>query len=128
MKFGLRASLSAKGFRANARKARDHIRINHGDGSVNRSPSPELRTALQRLREVRSERPEGERVTESFAAWRERIADALDSLAGVLIYQEDRRRAAAEAAAARAESERIRAELRKLQRHSRFGNPNAETA
>jgi Lon protease-like protein len=76
--------------------------------------SPELRAALQRLREVRSERPRGERETESFAAWRERIADALDSLAGVLIYQEDRQRAAAEAVAARAEAERIRAELNQL--------------
>ncbi|MFE9454568.1 hypothetical protein [Streptomyces sp. NPDC006739] len=76
--------------------------------------SPELRAALQRLREVRSERPPGERETESFAAWRERIADALDSLAGVLIYQEDRQRAATEAAAARAEAERIRSELNQL--------------
>ncbi|MFF8639737.1 hypothetical protein [Streptomyces sp. NPDC015345] len=76
--------------------------------------SPELRAALQRLREVRSKRPQGERETESFAAWREMIADALDSLAGVLIYQEDRQRAAAEAAAARAEAERIRVELDKL--------------
>ncbi|AWL40122.1 hypothetical protein B9S64_20100 [Streptomyces sp. SM18] len=73
--------------------------------------SPELRAALQRLREVRSERPWGECETESFAAWRERIADALDSLAGVLIYQQDRERAAAEAAAARTEAERIRADL-----------------
>lgn len=82
---------------------------------VNLMPvSPELRAALQRLREVRSERPLGERETESFAAWREIIADALDSLAGVLIYQEDRQRAAAEAAAARAEAERIRVELDKL--------------
>ncbi|GAT85323.1 hypothetical protein STXM2123_6024 [Streptomyces sp. F-3] len=35
----------------------------------------------------------------------------MDSLAGVLIYQEDRQRAAAEAAAARAEAARIRAAL-----------------
>jgi hypothetical protein len=76
--------------------------------------SPELRTALKKLREVRSEKPPGGRETESFAAWRERIADALDSLAGVLIYQEDRQRAAAEAAAARAEAEGIRAELDQL--------------
>ncbi|MGC0377660.1 hypothetical protein [Streptomyces sp. SAI-229] len=38
----------------------------------------------------------------------------LDSLAGFLIHQEDRQRAAAEAAAARAEAERIRAELDQL--------------
>jgi len=73
--------------------------------------SPELRAALKNLREVRSEKPPGGRETESFAAWRERIADALDSLVDVLIYQDDRQRAAAEAAAARVEAERIRAEL-----------------
>ncbi|MFD5977913.1 hypothetical protein [Streptomyces bacillaris] len=78
------------------------------------SISPELRTALQKLREVRSERPQGGCETESFAAWREGIADALDSLAAVLIFQEDRQRAAAEAAAARAEADRIRAELDQL--------------
>ncbi|MFB6656396.1 hypothetical protein ACFCZ4_03520 [Streptomyces microflavus] len=39
------------------------------------------------------------------------MADALDSLTDVLIFPEDRQRAATEAAAARAESARIRAEL-----------------
>ncbi|WP_199565060.1 hypothetical protein [Spongiactinospora rosea] len=73
--------------------------------------SPELRAALESLRKVRSEKPGGERDTESFAAWRESIAEALDALAGVLGYPEDRQRATAEAAAARAESERIRAAL-----------------
>lgn len=75
------------------------------------SVAPELRTALQRLREVRSEQPSSDQDAESFADWRERIADALDSLALVLVYQEDRQRAAAEAGAARAEAARIRAEL-----------------
>lgn len=75
--------------------------------------TPELRAALRRLREVRSQKPSGEVHSESYAAWREKIADALDSLALVLIYQEDRKKAASEAIVARAEAARIRAGLKK---------------
>ena len=79
---------------------------------VSRVPvTPELRAALRRMREARSQRPSGESHTESYAAWREIMADALDSLALVMIYEEDRHKAAAEAAVARADAARIRAEL-----------------
>lgn len=66
--------------------------------------SPELRAALRHLRKVRSERPAGESDTEAYAAWRESIADALDSLAVVLVYPEDRQKAAIESEMARAEA------------------------
>lgn len=76
-----------------------------------RKSSPELLAALRNLREVRSGRPLDECNAEAFAAWRERIADALDSLAVVLIYSEDRQRAVEESEAARAEAARIRSRL-----------------
>jgi hypothetical protein len=72
---------------------------------------PELRTALRNLRKVRSEKPLGEYDPKAYAAWRERIADALDLLATVLIHEEDRKRARAESHAARGEAARIRAGL-----------------
>ncbi|MFI6789613.1 hypothetical protein ACIBG4_20030 [Nonomuraea sp. NPDC050383] len=75
--------------------------------------SPELRAALQKLRAVRSEKPPGERSTEAFAAWREKIAEALDVLALVLIFASDRDKAVVEAKAARAEAAHIRRELNK---------------
>jgi hypothetical protein len=43
---------------------------------------------------------------------RDRIADALEALAAVLLFEEDRQKAVAEAEAARAEAMRIRVELR----------------
>jgi Lon protease-like protein len=78
------------------------------DGSI----SPELRAALRALRKVRSERPSGEKETEAFAAWRERIAQALETLTHLLPFPEDRQQAADEAREARAQAERIRARLR----------------
>ncbi|MEV0232914.1 hypothetical protein [Nonomuraea sp. NPDC050786] len=74
---------------------------------------PELRAALRELRAVRSEKPPGERSTEAFAAWREKMAEALDALALVLIFSSDREKAVAEAKAARAEAAHIRAKLNK---------------
>ena len=73
--------------------------------------SPELRAALRALRKVRSEKPSGGSRTEAFAAWREKVAEALESLAQLLVFPEDRRRAADEAREARAEAARVRAGL-----------------
>lgn len=73
---------------------------------------PELRAALRALRTVRSEKPGGGSETEAFAAWRERMAEALERLAQLLIFPEDRRQAADEATEARAQAARIRAHLR----------------
>lgn len=75
---------------------------------------PELRAALQNLRRIRSERPVGDCDPESYAVWRDRIADTLESLSAVLLYDEDRRKAVAESVAARNEAANIRAELNKL--------------
>ncbi|BCJ52808.1 hypothetical protein Asp14428_42830 [Actinoplanes sp. NBRC 14428] len=72
---------------------------------------PELHAALRNLREIRSEKPVGVYDPESYAAWRDRIADALESLSTLLLYDEDRRKAAAESIAARNEAANIRAEL-----------------
>ncbi|MFE7133144.1 hypothetical protein ACFVIM_20025 [Streptomyces sp. NPDC057638] len=72
---------------------------------------PPLRVALQNLRQVRSVKPQVGIETEEFAAWREQIAEALEALALVLIFPEDRERAADEAKAARAEARRIRSRL-----------------
>lgn len=74
---------------------------------------PELRAALQNLRRIRSERPVGDCDPESYAVWRDRIADALESLSAVLLYDEDRRKAVAESVAARNEAANIRAKLNK---------------
>ncbi len=73
--------------------------------------SPELSAALRRLREVRRKKPQGDSSSEDFAAWRESIADALDSLAILLFYEEDRRRASEESKLARAEAAKIRERL-----------------
>lgn len=72
----------------------------------------ELRAALRYLRKVRSEHPGCGCTCEDYAAWREKIANALDLLALVLIYEEDRQRAREEARAARDEAIKIRRELR----------------
>ncbi|MEA5358703.1 hypothetical protein VA596_04080 [Amycolatopsis sp., V23-08] len=73
------------------------------------SISPELRAALRALGKVRDEKPGAEPGTEAFAAWRVRIAEALESLVPLLVLPEDRHRAAAEALEARAGAARIRA-------------------
>jgi hypothetical protein len=51
------------------------------------------------LRQVRSEKPAD---PQALAAWRVRMAEALEALAPLLLFPEDRERAAAEARAARA--------------------------
>ncbi|MGK5556256.1 hypothetical protein ACSNOI_32035 [Actinomadura kijaniata] len=66
---------------------------------------------MRRLREVRARRPVGEGAL-AFAEWRDAMADVLDELSQRLLFEEDRGRAATEAAAARPEAEEIR---------SRFG-------
>ncbi|GAA4831216.1 hypothetical protein GCM10023235_01710 [Kitasatospora terrestris] len=68
---------------------------------------PALKAALTRLRTVKSQRPTGMNANE-FADWRERIADSLDGLARVLLFEEDQVGARAEAAAARAQADEIR--------------------
>ncbi|NDZ73277.1 hypothetical protein G3I36_19845 [Streptomyces sp. SID10362] len=68
---------------------------------------PVLKHALRHLRSVKSQQPcDADSV--AFADWRERIAEALDALAGVLVFKEDRVRARAEATAAREEAAEIR--------------------
>jgi hypothetical protein len=65
---------------------------------------PELSTALRALRQVRSEKPGEGLGPEAFAAWRVRVAEALESLAPLLLFAEDRELAESEARAARAEA------------------------
>ncbi|AWL42251.1 hypothetical protein B9S64_32295 [Streptomyces sp. SM18] len=66
-----------------------------------------LEHALRRLRSVKSQQP-SDACSAEFADWRERIAGALDALAPVLIFEEDRVRARAEAAAAREQAADVR--------------------
>lgn len=73
-----------------------------------------LRAALKTLRKIRSERPVGDYDPESYAVWRDRIADSLEALSVVLLYDEDRRKAIAESIAARNGAATIRAELDKM--------------
>lgn len=72
---------------------------------------PELRAATKWLRTVRAEKPKDGPHTEEYAAWRERMADSLESMSQVLLFPEDRRSAFDEANAARAEAARIREDL-----------------
>ena len=71
--------------------------------------TPELKVALKALRHVRSRRPDDSAGPLAFADWRDDIADALDALSRHLIFEDDRARAAAEAAEAREQAIRIRA-------------------
>ncbi|ARF72435.1 hypothetical protein B7C62_09235 [Kitasatospora albolonga] len=68
---------------------------------------PVLKAGLDRLRAVKSQRPTDPEPGK-FADWRERVADALDALARVLPFEEDRIRARAEADAARTQAVDIR--------------------
>ncbi|MEU7322730.1 hypothetical protein ABZ682_19580 [Streptomyces griseoviridis] len=68
---------------------------------------PVLKHALRHLRFVKSRQPSDADSVE-FADWREGIAEALDALAGVLVFKEDRVRARAEATAARKEAAEVR--------------------
>lgn len=68
---------------------------------------PELKHALRHLRSVKSQQPSDANSVE-FADWREQIAEALDALACLLPLEEDRLRAAAEAAAARGQAAEAR--------------------
>ncbi|WP_290054214.1 SUKH-3 domain-containing protein, partial [Amycolatopsis solani] len=71
--------------------------------------TPELRAALKELRRVRAERPGEELGAAAFAAWRVAVAEALEALAPLLLFAEDRQRAVAEARSARAEAAELRA-------------------
>ncbi|WP_411080866.1 hypothetical protein [Streptomyces sp. cmx-18-6] len=66
-----------------------------------------LKDALRRLRSVKSREPSDADCVE-FADWRDEVADALDALACVLVFEEDRVRARAEAAVAREQAVEIR--------------------
>ncbi|WP_330249075.1 MULTISPECIES: hypothetical protein [unclassified Streptomyces] len=68
---------------------------------------PALKDALRLLRSVKSQKPSDGDFVE-FADWRERIAGALDAMACVLNFEEDRDRARAEAAAAREQAADVR--------------------
>ncbi|MER5484494.1 hypothetical protein ABT024_14895 [Streptomyces sp. NPDC002812] len=68
---------------------------------------PVLKNALRHLRSVKSQKPSDAGSVE-FADWRERIAEALDALACVLVFEEDRVSARAEAAAAREQAAEVR--------------------
>lgn len=69
-----------------------------------------LGDALRELRRVRAQRPDTAESSD-FAAWRDRMAKALDDLARVLVFEDDRSRARAEAKAARVEAAAIRSRL-----------------
>ncbi|GHF63829.1 hypothetical protein GCM10010504_34870 [Streptomyces griseus] len=68
---------------------------------------PVLEHALRCLRSVKSRQP-SDGCSAEFADWRERIAEALDALAPALVFEEDRARARAEAAAAREQAADVR--------------------
>lgn len=68
----------------------------------------DLKRSLKRLREVRARRPSEVRSL-AFAEWRDEMAAVLEELAQRLLFAEDRERAAAEAEAAHAEANEIRA-------------------
>ncbi|TDC30298.1 hypothetical protein E1211_24435 [Micromonospora sp. 15K316] len=67
-----------------------------------------LKAATRELRRVRSMRPAGPADPCDLAEWREAMAQALDGLARVLLFEADRSDARAEAEAARAEAARLR--------------------
>ncbi|MFI5727693.1 hypothetical protein [Streptomyces cyaneofuscatus] len=75
--------------------------------------APALKHALRHLRCVKSQQPSDADSVE-FADWRERVAEALEVLAGVLVFAEDRAGAGAEATAAREQAAEVRrrAEIR----------------
>ncbi|GGV11848.1 hypothetical protein [Streptomyces griseoflavus] len=75
-----------------------------GTGAV---VDPALKRALRHLRDVKSQQPSDAESVE-FADWRESVAGALDALARVLVFEEDRARAGAEAAAALEQAAAIR--------------------
>lgn len=68
---------------------------------------PELRYALRHMLSLQSQKPSTPDSFE-FATWRENVADALDALACVLIFEEDRAQARTEAAVARRQAAEIR--------------------
>uniref|UniRef100_A0AAU2JJT5 Uncharacterized protein n=1 Tax=Streptomyces sp. NBC_00049 TaxID=2903617 RepID=A0AAU2JJT5_9ACTN len=68
---------------------------------------PVLKQSLRHLRSVKSQRPPTADSVE-FAEWREEVAGALDVLACVLVFEDDRVRARAEAAAARKQAAEVR--------------------
>ncbi|MFC5750775.1 hypothetical protein [Actinomadura rugatobispora] len=73
----------------------------------------ELKAALRELRRVRAQRPERASDPLGFANWREDIAGVLETLSRLLLFEEDRTKAVGEAAQAREEAARIRAEVRR---------------
>ena len=68
---------------------------------------PVVKRALRHLRNVKSQLPSDADPVE-FADWRERIAEALDGLGCVLVFEKDRVRTGAEAAAAREQAAEVR--------------------
>ncbi|MGW7260594.1 hypothetical protein [Streptomyces sp. NPDC054834] len=68
---------------------------------------PALKDALRHLRSVKSQQPSAADSAE-FADWRERIAEALDASACVLVLEEDQVKARAETAAARKQAAKVR--------------------
>lgn len=71
---------------------------------------PELSAALRKVRAVRADRPDVEN-GEPFAVWCEVMAETLDDLSGVVLFEEDRERAVDRASVYRAEAIRIRSQL-----------------
>lgn len=72
---------------------------------------PALKHALRHLRSVKSQQPPETDPVE-FAQWRERIAEALETVAPLLLFEEDRTRARAESEAARRQAAEIRGDRR----------------
>lgn len=69
--------------------------------------APVLKQALRHVHSVKSQEPSDADSVE-FADWRERIAEALNALACVLVFEEDRVSARAEATAARKQAAEAR--------------------
>ncbi|MEU1462330.1 hypothetical protein ABZ467_16840 [Streptomyces sp. NPDC005727] len=69
-----------------------------------------MKSALNELRRVRSLRPDEEDWA-AYADWRDQMAAVLDSLAGNLLHEADRRQARAEAEAAREQARAIRTQV-----------------
>lgn len=90
---------------------------------------PVLNHALRHLRSVKSQRPFDTGSVE-FADWRESIAEALDALARVLVFEEDRARAGAEATAAREQGAEVRRRVRSglARTDTACGHPDGEVA
>lgn len=73
-----------------------------------------LKTAYASFRSTRSTRPADPAEPSEFAAGHDAMAEALEQLATVLLYERDRTQAQTKAAAARAQTVRIRGDINRF--------------